>query len=85
MPYRVLFTPAAERDLGALPPDVRVRVEARISGLGVNPRPPGCKKLSGRGNLWRIRAGDYRILYEIHDRALFVLVVKIGHRGDVYE
>jgi mRNA interferase RelE/StbE len=50
-----------------------------------NPRPPGCKKLVGEENAWRIRVGNYRVLYEIKDRVLIVHVVEIGHRKDVYK
>ncbi len=55
-----------------------------MDGLAVNPRPKGVKKLSGLDDLYRIRVGDYRIVYQIHDDRLIVLVVRIGHRKDVY-
>ena len=57
---------------------------ARIVALEVNPRPPGARKLRGESELWRVRVGDYRILYSIEEARLVVLVVKIGHRREVY-
>jgi len=56
---------------------------ARLRALESNPRPPDVKKLKGRA-AWRVRVGDYRIIYEIHDRELVVIVVTIGHRREVY-
>ena len=60
-------------------------LERAIDGLSLNPRPLGCKKLQGRGDQWRIRRGDYRVIYEIEDAVLRVLVVEVGHRGGVYQ
>ncbi len=85
MAYTVELKPSARAELGKLPQDVQRRIVRALVALGENPRPPGVKKLKGYVNRWRIRVGDYRVLYEIHDRILFVLVVKIGHRSDVYE
>ncbi|MBF0183719.1 MAG: type II toxin-antitoxin system RelE/ParE family toxin [Magnetococcales bacterium] len=62
----------------------RKRVLHAASVLASNPRPSGAKKLEGHPDLWRIRAGDYRIVYSIEDDRLVVLIIKIGHRGDVY-
>jgi mRNA interferase RelE/StbE len=81
--YRLLIKPSAAKELEALPPKVRVRVVARIQQLAAEPRPPGCEKLTGREN-YRVRQGDYRVLYSIDDREPSVVVVKIGHRRDVY-
>jgi mRNA interferase RelE/StbE len=83
-PYRVQFLPRAERDLAGLPRDVQERIEAKIQLLAANPRPPGVEKLAGQGSLYRVRAGDYRIVYSVIDDVLLVLVVRIGHRGEVY-
>lgn len=58
---------------------------SRIDGLAVNPRPSGCKKLRGYKNLWRIRVGDYRVVYIIDDDRTMVSVTRIAHRRDVYE
>ena len=55
-----------------------------IDQLAENPRPQGCKKLKGDDNLWRVRAGDYRIVFSIHDDLLLVLVIRIAHRREVY-
>lgn len=66
-----------------MPRKDRRRLVARIENLGTNPRPPGCEKLSGEGK-YRLRQGDYRILYEILDRELLVTVVRMGHRRDGY-
>ncbi|MBI3271169.1 MAG: type II toxin-antitoxin system RelE/ParE family toxin [Planctomycetes bacterium] len=76
--------PAAKRDLASLPPDTRARIRPKIDALADDPRPPGVKKLVGAENRWRIRVGDYRVIYEIHDKALLVLVVRIRHRSGAY-
>ncbi|MES1206396.1 MAG: type II toxin-antitoxin system RelE/ParE family toxin [Pseudomonadota bacterium] len=82
--YRVEFKPSAGRQLDDLDKAVRARVDRKIDELAENPRPVGAKKLKGSSELWRVRAGDYRIVYSIHDDVLTVLVVKIGNRRDVY-
>ncbi len=84
MRYSVLLSPGAERDLSALDKPVQRRVVAKLEALAENPRPAGVTKLQGEANVWRIRVGDYRVLYTIEDARLVVLVVKIGHRGQVY-
>ncbi len=84
MAYEIQFTPAAERNLRKLPRHIIPIVERKIDGLATNPRPKGVEKMQGEGNLYRIRSGDYRILYTIEDRKLIVVVVKIGNRRDVY-
>ena len=60
------------------------RIVKSLHGLEDNPRPPGCVKLQGNEELYRVRAGDYRIVYQIRDTVLLVLVVQIGHRGEIY-
>ncbi len=75
--------PSAVRELETLPKKDRVRVVARIQKLSAEPRPPGSEKLSGH-ELYRLRQGDYRVVYSIEDADLIVLVVKIGHRKEVY-
>ena len=86
MSYAVLLTTRAVRELAALPKDIIARIDARLTDLGTDPRPPGCKKLKLReGDGWQIRAGDYRVLYRIEDSSHRVLVFRIGHRRDVYE
>ena len=81
--YNLLITRSASKELESVPLKDRNRVIARIRGLRDNPRPPGAEKLSG-DEKYRLRQGDFRILYEIHDRDLVVTVVKIGNRRDVY-
>jgi mRNA interferase RelE/StbE len=81
--YRLAFKSSVARDLRAIPNADVARLLARIQALAENPRPPGCEKLSGLPR-YRIRQGVYRIVYEIQDEQLVVLVVKLGHRRDVY-
>lgn len=81
--YSVGIRRSAAKELEAIPLKDRKRIVTRIEGLQTEPRPPGCEKLSGEEK-YRLRQGDYRILYEIIDRELIVAVVKIGNRRDVY-
>lgn len=81
---RIEFTRRAERDLVALPPFVRGRLRPRIDALGRKPRPPGAKKLAGGEDIYRLRVGDYRVLYQIQDDDVLVLVVRVGHRRMIY-
>ena len=82
--YRVLLERSAERDLGRLSSEVHGRVIVAIKGLANNPRPPGCRKLVGSKNDWRIRVGDYRVIYEIADAIRVVRVNRVRHRREVY-
>lgn len=84
MPYTVLLRPAAERDLKKLPLGVRSRIKEVLLGLEQNPRPPGMTKLTDSSNLWRIRSGDYRILFEVDDMTRTILVLRIAHRREAY-
>lgn len=81
--YSVLLKRSAAKELEALPLKDRRRVATRIGALAAEPRPQGVEKISGQDK-YRIRQGDYRVLYTIDDPTLTVTVVKIGHRGDVY-
>jgi mRNA interferase RelE/StbE len=83
MRYRVILPKSVQKELDRLPDDVGGRIVARLRVLESNPRPRDVKKLRGRP-AWRVRVGDYRIIYEIHDRELVVIVVTIGHRREVY-
>lgn len=83
MAHSIKIKPSADKELDALQTDQRKRVLKSVYALSSNPRPSGCKKLKS-SDLYRIRAGDYRIIYEIHDDVLIVLVVKVGHRREVY-
>ena len=73
-----------QKQLHKLPNAIASRIEDKLLELESDPRPPGCKKLRGR-DAWRIRIGDYRAIYEIHDGRLVVTVITIGHRREVYE
>ena len=84
MAYSVLLKSSAEKSLKKQPRPAQVRLIEAINKLGANPRPPGVTKLQGDGNLWRICVGPYRVVYEIHDDKLIVLVVRIGDRKDIY-
>ena len=84
MSYRIEFSRSADRQLEALPLAVQRRITARVSTLSENPRPVGAKRLSGPQALYRLRIGDYRVIYEVQNDVLVVLVVKVGHRKDVY-
>jgi mRNA interferase RelE/StbE len=84
MAYAIEFVPSARGALKKLPREVQLRLSRRIALLSDDPRPTGSSKLKGRENLWRIRVGDYRVVYEVRDRVLLVLVVRVAHRRDVY-
>ena len=82
--YKVELKRSAEKELRALPNKELLRIVEAIKSLADEPRPNGCKKLSGEEK-YRLRVGNYRILYQIEDDVLVVYVVKVGHRRDVYE
>ncbi|TQN42167.1 mRNA interferase RelE/StbE [Blastococcus colisei] len=84
-PFEVRLAPAAMRQLRKLDPAGRRRVQAVIDLLADDPRPPAARQLVGGAGEWRVRTGDFRIIYEIHDGQLLILVIKVGHRRDVYE
>ncbi len=83
-PYKVFFKPSADKALQKLPLDVQRRIVAVVDALAIEPRPHGVVKLAGDENLWRVRVGEYRIVYEIHDGQLIVLVLRVAHRREVY-
>jgi mRNA interferase RelE/StbE len=83
--YEVRLAPAAVRQLRTLDPPGRRRVQAAIDLLAEEPRPPGARQLVGGAGEWLVRTGDFRIIYDIRDGELLVLVIKVGHRRDVYE
>jgi mRNA interferase RelE/StbE len=83
MNFQVILPKSVQKELNRLPDDILHRVLARLTELQATPRPPDVKKLKGR-DAWRIRVGDYRVVYEIHDRALQILVITVGHRRQVY-
>ena len=83
MSYAVLILRRAQKELADLPSDVYENAKEAIANLAEEPRPQGCRKLTGREG-WRIRSGDYRIIYEIDDARSTVTVLDIGHRRDIY-
>jgi mRNA interferase RelE/StbE len=82
--YAITFAPAAVRQLRKLDSAARRHVQAAVELLGEDPRPPSAKKLIGGDGEWRVRTGNYRIVYEIHDQVLRVLVLAVGHRREIY-
>ena len=85
MTYRIALSPMAARQLGKLDAQVRRRIQAALDLLAEQPRPPSATRLVGGAGEWRVRTGDYRIVYEIEDEQLLILVLRIGHRREVYE
>lgn len=84
MVHRVVLSPAAARQLRMLDPPVRRRIQAVLELLAVEPRPPAATQLVGGVGEWRVRTGDYRVIYEVHDAVLVVLVLRVGHRREVH-
>jgi mRNA interferase RelE/StbE len=84
MKYRIEFSPTAERQFKKLPKEVQARLKHRIDILAENPFPRGVKKLSAEEDLYRLRIGDYRIIYQAQGKALLILILKLGHRKNVY-
>ena len=84
MKYSIEVSATAEKQLRGLQPDDQIRVLRAIRALAGDPRPRGCRKLAGYDDLYRVRAGRYRIIYSIDDAVLRVVVLKLGHRKDVY-
>lgn len=84
MTYQVEITPVAKRQIKKLVKQTQELIIQRLEELAENPRPSGVLKMEGEENLYRVRVADYRIIYEIQDRVLLIVVVKVGHRGDVY-
>ena len=81
--YNVRIKPSAVKDLEAIPAKDRRRIVTKIQAPGSNPRPVGCEKLAGHDK-YRIRQGNYRVLYTIEDDVLIVTVIAIGNRRDIY-
>jgi mRNA interferase RelE/StbE len=82
--YRVELTNKAEKSLKQLPTDHQVRIANVLLELQINPRPNGVKKLKGEWDFYRVRVGDYRVVYEIFDQEIRVVVIAIGHRREIY-
>jgi mRNA interferase RelE/StbE len=84
MAYKITVRPGALRDLRHLPKEMQVRMRAAIDRLAEQPRPAGCVKLIGYAAQFRVRVGDYRVIFEIDDNSRSVRVVAIGHRREVF-
>ena len=82
--YKIEFSPAACRDFESLIRKEQLRVKKKIDALAKSPRPRGCKKLRGMNNIYRIKTGSFRILYQIKDEMLLVLLLRMGDRRDIY-
>ena len=82
--YAITFARSARRELEALNHALSARILERIESLAQQPRPPGARKLHGEQQLWRIRVGDYRVVYSVDDRQRVVDVVRVRHRREVY-
>ena len=85
MAYEVAFKPSAFRSLANFPIAAQKRILVKIESLAENPFPPGVKKLRGDENLYRIRVGDYRVICQVQSELLLVLVLRIGHRKEIYQ
>ncbi len=82
--YEITFARSARKELERLETPVASRILERIFQLGSNPRPSGCRKLEGASNLWRLRVGDYRVIYSIMDSEFVVDICLVRHRSDAY-
>jgi mRNA interferase RelE/StbE len=82
--YTIVFARSARKELEGLPESTALRILARIEALAGEPRPRGCCKLTGSDDLWRIRVGDYRVLYAIDDTERLVDIIAVRHRKDAY-
>lgn len=85
MTYRIELAPSAARQLKTFTPDVRRRSQGVLELLAEDPRPPAATQLVGGAGEWRVRTGHYRVIYEIRDAQVLVLVLRMGHRRDVYD
>ncbi len=85
MSYQIRVTNAARKSLESLPENALPRIEVAIDNLTETPRPSGVKKLSGVKNRYRVRVGDYRIVYSVFDEILVVEIVAVGQRGGIYK
>ncbi len=85
MIYEVKFTKGARKMFRKLSQELQDRIQTKIDDLAIEPRPNGVKKLKGEENSYRIRVGDYRVIYDIFDDVLLVSVVEVGHRSEVYK
>lgn len=82
--WQLAFTDEAEKQFGKLDKPVRRRIDTALTKLANDPRPAGVKKLKGESGAWRLRVGDWRVIYQIRDGELIILIIEIGHRSKVY-
>ncbi len=82
--YKVLVSSSVEKSLQKLPKKDVTKIITTIQTLAINPFPVNCRKLSGEENVFRVRVGDYRIIYELNSGELIILILKVGHRKDIY-
>lgn len=85
MIYKVEFTKGARKLFRKLSQELQDRIQSKIDDLAIQPRPDGVKKLQGEEHSYRIRVGEYRIVYEIYDDILLVSIVRVGHRNKIYK
>lgn len=85
MAHRIEVSPAAARQLKKIDRRVLPQIAEKIDSLASEPRPHGCEKLSGYDSLYRVRAGDYRIVYGVEDRLVLIVVLKVGNRAEIYK
>ena len=83
--YKIEISKSAEKSLQRIPKKDILKVVQSIQSLAISPFPEGCRKLQGEENTYRIRQGNYRVIYEVEDNRLLILVLKIGHRKDIYK
>ena len=83
--YSITFARSARRELEALDSSIILRILSKIETLAVYPRPPGSRKLSGEKHLWRIRIGDYRVIYSVLDKERRIDITAVRHRRDAYD
>lgn len=84
MSYQVEFSKRATKQFKAISLEIQLRLRPKIDALADEPRPSGVVKLSGEADLYRIRVGDYRVVYQVEDENLIVLIIKLGHRSEIY-
>ncbi len=85
MSYRIEFTAKAMDSFAKLPKEIQAKLAEQIDRLAEDPRPAGCRKIAGQDDCYRIRQGDYRIVYAVIQQELYVLIVRAGHRKDIYQ
>lgn len=83
--YQVIFSRSAQKEFDDLPTEVIGRISPKIEALAVEPRPDGCKKLRGQLSTWRIKVGDYRVIYKVNDDNRVIEVIMVCHRSQAYK